>query len=485
MRTLVGLVLSLLGSPLTAQFALGHTTVAWSDPDQGGQVVTAELWYPAQVAGEDVAVAPPPPGGFPILSFGHGYQIPADRYSYVWEALVPEGYVLALATTQGGLFPSHASFAADLAYLVRRLRQETQTPGSLWEGALSERAAVLGHSMGGGASFLSAALDPTIDAVANLAAADTNPSAIAAAASVAQPTLLIAGSSDCVTPPAQHQIPMHAASIAQCKLLVTLEGGSHCGFADDGSLCELGELFCSSPLSDAVQQQWTTELLGAWLDAQLRDSGSAWADFQALLSGQASLSAAGACALEPQIESVLGVDHASSGSVALSGTNLQFVEAVQVDGVGVAIELQSASALEFAVSASDPGFQDLQLQTAFSNQLEPQLVPRYPALAAGAAALGSTLELALSLGGPAQSFLALSPDFGPGLALGGIDHVLELATPLVVGSQVLASAPWVHALSLPIPSTPSLLGITLHLQGLSLGGANPSFSNRVERTLGS
>ena len=67
-----------------------------------------------------------------------------------------------------------------------------------------------------------------------------------AGSSILTPTLVISGSADAVTPPEEHHIPLHdAASPSTCRSFVNVLEGSHCGFADAGSLCDLGELLFS------------------------------------------------------------------------------------------------------------------------------------------------------------------------------------------------------------------------------------------------
>lgn len=285
------LALALLGVP----HELGRISVSWPDPARANRLVTADVWYPADSAGVGVPIATPPAGGFPVIAFGHGYLMVTTRYAYLWQALVPEGYVMAMATTGGELFPSHQDFALDLGFLIRRLEQESATPGSLFEGALSPLSAVMGHSMGGGASVLAASYDASIDAVINLAAAETSPSAIAAAPGVTQPSLMIAGSSDCVTPVGQHQAPIHAALSSACKHLVVLAGASHCQFAAQDFFCSLGETGCTASMDRATQQALTVALARSWLGGIFESSGSQWWAFLGALSGPGIASVSGGC----------------------------------------------------------------------------------------------------------------------------------------------------------------------------------------------
>ncbi|MFN2371122.1 MAG: FlgD immunoglobulin-like domain containing protein, partial [Candidatus Krumholzibacteriia bacterium] len=147
------------------------------------------------------------------------------------------------------------------------------------------RTLVMGHSMGGGASFLAAAGDPSLTAVANFAAAETNPSAIAACVANDRPALLFAGTNDCVTPPVDHQIPMHEA-LGGWRALVTIEGASHCQFNAYSFPCAFGE-FCSADISRQEQQDLVWLLLEPWVRAVLFLDAAAGRQFQSLLAGQA------------------------------------------------------------------------------------------------------------------------------------------------------------------------------------------------------
>lgn len=277
----------LAGGALWAQgppYAVGHRTVTYYDPARGNRAVLTEIYYPAASSGDNVPVAEPEDGGFPVIAFGHGYLMTWSAYENVWGALVPQGYLVALPRTEGGLAPSHLNFGLDLAFLVNRFRLETAEPSSPFFGALSQSSAVMGHSMGGGAAVLGAEADTTISALANLAAAETNPSAIAAASGVGCPSLVISGSYDGVAPPGEHQIPIYTALGASCKTFLSLTGGSHCQFAQPNFYCELGEIGAQTPLIDRpTQHALVSAFLLPWLDFQLKGDDSSWGTFEAML----------------------------------------------------------------------------------------------------------------------------------------------------------------------------------------------------------
>ncbi len=281
-----GLAVALLCLAATAlaQYPVGTLNTTYIDAERNNRQVPVDLYYPAVAGGAGQAPADPPVGGFPVVAVGHGYLLVAGLYAWVGNGLAQDGFVVAVARTGGELFPSHPTFALDLAFLTRALKAEGADPGSAFFGRISERTAVLGHSMGGGCSFLATAGDPDITAVAGFAPAETNPSAIAACSQITRPALIFAGANDCVTPPADHQIPMYQALAGGWRTLVTVAGASHCQWAASSTICSLGEGGCTPPsISRAEQQSLTLLLLRPWLRGVLMDDAAAVAEFQELL----------------------------------------------------------------------------------------------------------------------------------------------------------------------------------------------------------
>jgi len=307
--TVIVLVLS-LAVPASA-YEIGHTTLTFYDPVRGNRSIPTEIFYPADTAGENVPLA----SGFeqfPLVSFGHGFIMSWSLYDYVYEGLVPQGYIVAYPDTEGELFPEHDDLGYDLAFVILSLRNAGTDAGSPFYGRVAATAAAMGHSMGGGASFLALGSDPSITAIANLAAAETNPSAITAAAGITAPALLFSGGNDCVTPPADHQIPMYDALASDCRTRVTIDGASHCQFAESNWACEFGEGSCPSPTISRSQQQATVmSLLLPWLDYTLKDDVLGWLDFDELLDSTPGITYEQSCvptgATDPIAETLLSL----------------------------------------------------------------------------------------------------------------------------------------------------------------------------------
>ena len=76
--------------------------------------------------------------------------------------------------------------------------------------------------------MLAAANNANISGIVGLAPAETNPSAIGVCANISVPALIFSGSSDGVTPPAEHHLPIYQGIASSCKSFVSITGGAHC-----------------------------------------------------------------------------------------------------------------------------------------------------------------------------------------------------------------------------------------------------------------
>lgn len=139
----------------------------------------------------------------------------------------------------------------------------------------------MGHSMGGGASFLSVLLNSNITTLVNFAAAETTPSAITAVASISIPSLIFAGANDCVAPASTNQMPLYNGLISACKTYISIIGASHCQMSNSNTLCSFGESTCTPAptITRNVQHAKIFSYLLPWLNYQLKSDCSQGAIF--------------------------------------------------------------------------------------------------------------------------------------------------------------------------------------------------------------
>jgi dienelactone hydrolase len=274
MRAAICFAIGLCGTSVQADlsapgpYAAGRTDVTVSRTD--GSTFTATVHYPAETPGVgaplDDAGAP-----YPGISFGHGFLQAVTQYQSTLEHLATHGYVVIAPRSAGGLLPDHSAFAEDLSCALTWLEANNADTQSPFHNAIDTGAfGMSGHSMGGGASILAAANDARVAALANMAAAETNPSAVAAIVGVAAPVRLIAGDMDSITPVNGHTGPMYDAAAAP-KQLCVIAGGFHCGFVDNWFV------FCDSgSISRAEQLAIVRRLLTAFFNLHLKGEQSLW-----------------------------------------------------------------------------------------------------------------------------------------------------------------------------------------------------------------
>lgn len=249
-----------------------------------GRSVGAELFYPSTSAGNNTSAAT---GQFPVVVFGHGFVMAASDYTNVANRLASLGYIVALPRTEneGPIpfpIPDHAQFAADIAFLasaVQSLNTTTITSLSSFNGKVTTKSAIGGHSMGGGCSYIGAQNNTTITCLFNMAAATSNTasatnSSTAGAGLVTVPTLVISGEKDNVadtTVQNSHYTPTASSK----KFHVILKDVTHCDFGNGTSgTCTIGQAACSGAGCNAIMFARYMTYLEPFLANQLKDDCS-------------------------------------------------------------------------------------------------------------------------------------------------------------------------------------------------------------------
>ena len=272
-QTLFAISIFLGFSAFAQPFAIGHRTLSLLDVARNRNV-TAEVYYPAVSTGDNVEFAN---GSFPVFTLAHGFLIPGNTYQNFADALVPDGLVIVLPTTEGGILPNHDAFGKDIAFLNTAFRTGAVDFFTQWNG----RSAIGGHSMGGGASAL-AATQTVADAYVGIAPAITNPSPVPQGNQIQIPAIIFSGSADGVTPPETNHQPIYDSFDSSCKTFVSITSGTHC-FYIPSSLCDLGEAGAGSGITREIQQDITFDFLKPFLHVFLLDDTAQWQAFQEAL----------------------------------------------------------------------------------------------------------------------------------------------------------------------------------------------------------
>lgn len=264
----------------------------FTDRSRDDRLIQALILYPSESAGSDVPVALPDREGFPVVVFGHGYQIPVEPYRNIWESLVPEGFVFVLPRSGSGMFPSHQKFGDDMAFLLDEMIRLSRDSASFFTGRLQPDGCLMGHSMGGGAALLGALNSQNVRTLVVLAPLDTRPSSANAAQEISLPSLVFAGSEDYVTPPKKHQLPIFHSLQSPQKTYICIQGGNHCQMALKNRLCNFAEkTYDQEPgITREEQHRILKRYILPWLKFYLFNDLAAGKEFQQQLDSDPAIS---------------------------------------------------------------------------------------------------------------------------------------------------------------------------------------------------
>jgi len=223
------------------KYEVGKISLKFIDKERGKRRVPADIYYPVDSLRNDSDTYPDISEKFPVICFGHGYLISGEWYAHIRDILVPEGFIMIFPGSEAGLFPSHKTLAKDMNFALNEIGKLNQDKTSPLFDRIDTVKCMMGHSMGGGSLMLASKQSRDATAIVALAPFDTRPSAIKAASSVIVPTLIFAGSNDCITPPEKHQLPVYNSSASPDKIYILIKGGTHCQMGVSHPKCSSAE----------------------------------------------------------------------------------------------------------------------------------------------------------------------------------------------------------------------------------------------------
>jgi dienelactone hydrolase len=296
--SLIGLLFSLFtaGQP----FPVGKRTITFVDGGRSGRNISTELYYPGAMAGNNAPLAAGTEK-YPVVVFGHGFLMSPAAYGWLADSLVKYGFIVAFPSTESGVSPSHEQFGRDLGFLAQRIPSLNDSTDHFLYGRVANKSAIGGHSMGGGASFLAMNYNTQVQAVFNFAAAETNPSAKAAASTIQKPTLIFSGTQDCIVAPAEQQI-MYNNVPYSCKTYVNITGGLHCHFGNNDATCVFGQVTSgcnASSISASVLFSKVIALLRPFLLHYLKADCVAANTFESSLATVSGINVLRNCSSDP------------------------------------------------------------------------------------------------------------------------------------------------------------------------------------------
>ena len=295
------LLILFVGELLGQNLPVGKRSVSFVDGSRANRNVSTELYYPGATAGTNAPLASGTEK-YPVVVFGHGFAMTPAAYQWMADSLVKHGFIVALPSTETGLAPSHEQFGRDLAFLAQRITSLNDSAGSFLFNRVMNKSAIGGHSMGGGCSLLAMTYNTQVQAVFNFAAAETNPSAKAAASTIQKPALLFSGSQDCIVPPAEQQT-MYGNIPYTCKTFVNITGGLHCHFGNNDGTCVFGQITSgcnSSSITTNIVFSKTISLLRPFLQHYLKGNCVAAGEFESTLSSLTGATTLRTCSSDPQ-----------------------------------------------------------------------------------------------------------------------------------------------------------------------------------------
>lgn len=215
-------------------FVLVVAACDWRGPNPTEQLLTAssgpfavaQLAVPSSAGfgGGTIYYPSTEPGPFGIVSLSPGFFEQGGAIAGWGPRLASHGFVTIIINTSNLLEDPSARSTEQRQALTYLVNQGNNSASPLFGKVDGNRRAVGGHSMGGGASLISAQADHSIRAVMPLAPWNTSTDF----SGIVSPTLVFACQNDTVAPVNQHASPFYNSIPASTpKEYLSIAGGDH------------------------------------------------------------------------------------------------------------------------------------------------------------------------------------------------------------------------------------------------------------------
>lgn len=244
----------LFAGDLSAQlYQVGYSSMTFTDPSRGNRQIPAEIFYPADVTGNNVPLGSPFDKKYPVVIFGHDEATPYYNYQYAWDRWVPQGFIVVTPLSEMTAPMNVDEFAKDMAFVAEQFKLMRYNPTSFYFKRLNQKACFIGHGLGASAAVQAVQYHPNVTTLITLAANEATPSTIAAASQVTVPSVVVVGGNDCISPLGTVQEAIFNNLASDCKTLMNFTTESRCVFAQNDGACVALDNPCAATITYPYQ----------------------------------------------------------------------------------------------------------------------------------------------------------------------------------------------------------------------------------------
>jgi len=243
----------------------------------------------------------------PLVVLSPGWVQSSKWYDYIWENLVPQGYVVVVMATwdlNPSSFPIYKTY--EQLFMLSHLQNESKSNSkSPIYGMLNSMAVAMGHSEGGQASYFAGSVKMTghqypgkfnTTIVLSGCWVGGQDDAIAAVQNQTIPIFFITGTSDCMCPPGEYDLLFYKESTSTCKYVANIVDAGHCDFGWDGLdnlpcklVCDLLGCVFDWIIFPSTQQSIVNSYILPWVDWITKNKPGSHDKLNAVLKSDESL----------------------------------------------------------------------------------------------------------------------------------------------------------------------------------------------------